>query len=69
MRRPILALALMLPACSGCACCSYILNGLLGGDSTDDEIDRQHAIFAGYENDRKWMDGKESNAWNASTLP
>jgi len=67
MRRAAIVLILLLPAFPGCAICGTILELLF--PPHDSEHARQNAIFEGYQNDRKWMEGKESGAWNPSTLP
>ena len=71
MRRVALVLLLLLPMCSGCAICAKVLSFFFPATDWEQEreIEHQNAVFQGYEDDRKWMEGKESNAWNPSTLP
>ena len=71
MRRPIsavLALSLVLSAFSGCRVCFAVFDALLS-TSNDPEMDRQNAIFRGYENDKKVLDEHPSHVWNYSTTP
>jgi hypothetical protein len=72
MRKLTLAVAVALfPACSGCAACAKALSFLFPSTDWEQEreIEYQNAKFQAYEDDRKWMEGKESNAWNPSTTP
>ena len=60
-------LLLLLPACSGCAVCSTLINMFLSGE--DEELTRQNEIFAGHEENRRELEAHKSGAWNPSVVP